>query len=206
MSFDTFELSALAGSDQSKLMNGIVVPRPIAWVSTLGSEGVNLAPFSYFNAVAVDPCMVMFSISVPVGPRKGTVKDTLQNLREIPEFVVHLANRELAARMNATSAELPRGESEIALAGLSTLPSVAVRPPRIAQAPVHMECSVQQIIALGRVPYHMVIGEVLFMHVQEGIVNARHHVAPELHVPISRLGGVGLYSVPTDRFVLDRPD
>lgn len=206
MSFTTFELSALPGIEQSKLLNGIVVPRPIAWVSTLGAAGANLAPFSYFNAVAVDPCMIMFSISVPVGPRKGTLKDTLQNLREIPEFVVHLANRDLAEQLNTTSAELPRGESEFALAGLTTLASVAVRPPRIAQAPVHMECRVQQIIPLGKVPYHLVIGEILLMHVQEGIVNARHHVAPELHVPISRLGGAGLYSVPTDRFLLDRPD
>lgn len=206
MTYDTFELAALPPVDQSKLMNGIVVPRPIAWVSTIGAAGVNLAPFSYFNAVAVDPCMVMFSISVPVGPRKGSVKDTLQNLREIPEFVVHLVNRALADDMNATSAELPRGQSEFESAGLAMIPSVLVRPPRVAEAPVHMECRVHQIVALGRVPYHMVIGEVLLLHTQSGMVNARHHVDPEAHVPVSRLGGPGMYAIPTDRFVLDRPD
>jgi flavin reductase (DIM6/NTAB) family NADH-FMN oxidoreductase RutF len=155
MSFDTFDLAALPRADQSKLMTGTVVPRPIAWVSTIGSAGVNLAPFSYFNVVAVEPCMIMFSVSVPVGPRAGSVKDTLQNLREVPEFVLHLPDRNLAEKMHA---------------------------------------------------YHMVIGEVLLLHARKGLVNARHHVNQDIRAPVSRLAGAGLYSAPTDRFIVDNSD
>lgn len=206
MSHDTFDPTALPRLDQSKLMNGLVVPRPIAWVSTTGSAGVNLAPFSYFNAVAVQPCMVMFSVSVPVGARQGSVKDTLQNLDEVPEFVVHLVDRALANRMNATSAELPRGRNEFEVAGLTAIASVKVRPPRIAEANIHMECRVHDIIKLGEVPYRMVIGEVLLLHARAGIVNTRHHVEQEIHTPIARLGGPDMYCTSTDRFTLGRPD
>jgi flavin reductase (DIM6/NTAB) family NADH-FMN oxidoreductase RutF len=204
MSFDTFDPSALPRIDQSKLMNGLVVPRPIAWVSTIGSAGVNLAPFSYFNAVAVEPCMVMFSVSVPTGARTGSVKDTLQNLDEIPEFVLHLVDRRLATHMNLSSAELPRGESEFEFSKLTKIASTKVRPPRIAEAGVHMECRVHQMLRLGTVPYRMVIGEVLALHTRKEIINARHHVNQDLHAPIARLGA-NLYCAPTDRFTLDRP-
>ncbi len=205
MTFDTFEPAALPRVDQSKLINGFVVPRPIAWVSTTGSAGVNLAPFSYFNAVAVDPCMVMFSVGVPVGARSGTVKDTLQNLTEIPEFVLHLVDRDLAKQMISTSTELSRGQSEFEFAGLTEIPSVRVRPPRIEQACVHMECRVHRIVELGASPFHMVIGEVLLVHARSGIVNASHHVDQDLYGPVARLGGVGLYTALKDRFVLDGP-
>lgn len=200
MHFDTFRMADLGRADQSKLMNGSVVPRPIAWVSTIGSAGSNLAPFSYFNVVAVQPCLVMFSVAIPFFERTGTVKDTLQNLAEVPEFVLHLVDRELADKMNATSAELPRGTSEFAAAGLTELASVCVRPPRIAEAKMHLECKVHQIVELGTVPYKMVIGEVLALHAQTGIVNERHHIDPDRYAPIARLGGPNLYITPTDRF------
>lgn len=205
MNFDSFRMSDLARSDQSKLMNGSVVPRPIAWVSTIGAAGVNLAPFSYFNVVAVEPCLVMFSVGVPVESRRGTVKDTIQNLAEVLEFVLHLVDAELAKAMNATSGEHPRGANELRLAGLTELASTAVRPPRIAEARIQMECRVQETLTLGQVPYHMFIGEVLVLHARSGTVNDRFHVDPELHAPVSRLGGGGLYSRPTDRFTLKRP-
>ena len=203
MEFDTFVPADLPREEHSKLMNGMVVPGPIAWVSAIGRNGVNLAPFSYFNVVAVEPCIVMFSVGIPLGPRAGTVKDTLQNLDVIPEFVLHLVDRPLAEKMNATSVELPRGESEFGHAGLTEIQSTEVRPPRIAEAGVHMECRVMKILTLGKVPFRMVLGGVLAIHTPEGLVNQRHHLDPALHLPISRLGEPGLYSAPTDRFHLN---
>jgi flavin reductase (DIM6/NTAB) family NADH-FMN oxidoreductase RutF len=202
MDFDTFYPAELPPASQSTLMNGLVVPRPIAWVSTIGSDGVNLAPFSYFNVVAVEPCIVMFSISVPIGPRAGTLKDTLQNLKGTPEFVLHLVDRELAEKMHLTSAELLQGENEFRHSGLTELASTIVRPPRIAEAGVHMECRVFDIISLGGVPFHMVLGEVLALHVRNGIISDRHNVNPSVHQPISRMGAPGLYSAPTDQFMI----
>ena len=186
-------------------MNGAVVPRPIALVSTIGSDGPNVSPFSYFNVVSVDPCVVMFSIGVAVGPRLGLVKDTLQNLREVPEFVVHIVDAPIAEKMNASSAEFARGQDEMSIVGFNTAPSVVVKPPRIIDAPVQFECKVHEIIVLGRAPYHMVLGEVVQMHFRKGIVNERHHVDPSLHQPIARLGGPGLYMRSTDQFVMAPP-
>lgn len=207
MQFDSYRMADLPREDQSKLMNGSVVPRPIAWVSTTGSAGVNLAPFSYFNVVAVKPCLVMFSVAMPFHLRAGTVKDTLQNLAEVPEFVLHLVDRELADKMNATAAELPRGTNEFAAAGLTEMASVYVRPPRIAEAKLHLECRVHNTMELGSVPYQMVIGEVLALHARTGINNDRHHVDPDLFNPIARLAGPNLYTLPTDRFKMkdDQP-
>lgn len=202
MQFDRIDTADLARPDQSKLLNGILVPRPIAWVSTIGAKGVNLAPFSYFTAVSVQPMIVMFSVSVPFGDRAGTTKDTLQNIDEIPEFVVHLVDRDLAGQMNATSAELPRGTNEFDVAGLTQLPSTKIRPPRIAEAGVHLECTLFDSQQIGDVPYRMIFGEVVAIHCSEGIVNDRFHVNQDLHRPIGRLGGASQYTTPNDRFTI----
>ncbi len=205
MSNQTFDLSKLNLVDQRKLINGMIVPRPIAFVSTVGSAGTNVAPFSFFNAVSIDPCMVMFSIGLPGASRQGTEKDTIQNLREIPEFVVHLVDEHVAQAMSDSSAEHARGFDEIAEHGLTAIPSVMVRPPRIAECSVQMECKVHSITPLGNVPYHMVIGEVLLIHCKEGVVNHRFHVDPKLHKPIARLGGAGLYLRSSDYLHLPAP-
>lgn len=200
--FDYFDPADLVRLDQSKLMNGIVVPRPIAWVSTIGAAGVNLAPFSYFNIVGIEPPVIMFSVSIPVGDRAGTVKDTLQNLREVPEFVVHLVDRELADAMNTTSAELAPGVDEFEAARLTQIPSVKVRPPRIAEAGAHLECKLIEMIEIGHVPYTMVLGEVVTICTRKGIVDDRHRVDQDKHRPIARLGGASQYATSNDRFVI----
>ncbi|WP_162246327.1 flavin reductase family protein [Rhizobium sp. Root1204] len=205
MSTDTFDLSELTLNDQRKLINGIVVPRPIAFVSTVGSAGPNVAPFSFFNAVAVDPCMVMFSIGMPQSSRQGGEKDTILNLREVPEFVVHLVDEPVAQAMSDASAEHHRGFNEIEEHGLTSTPSLKVRPPRILECPIQMECRVHSIQILGKAPYHMVIGEVLLIHSRIGYVNDRFHVDPGLHRPIARLGGAGLYLKPTDHLAIPAP-
>src|SRR5438132_3260479 len=136
--------------DVYHLLVGIVTPRPIAWVTTIDSDDrVNLAPFSFFNAFGANPPVVVFS---PTLRRDGGKKDTLRNVEATGEFVLNAAVEPLAEKMNITASELPYGESEIELAGLSPLPSVKVRPPRIAESPTNLECKVNQILPIGQGP------------------------------------------------------
>jgi flavin reductase (DIM6/NTAB) family NADH-FMN oxidoreductase RutF len=193
-----FDPATMSVPDTYKLMTGSVIPRPIALVSTLGPDGPNAAPFSFFNAVAVDPPTVIFSS----GPREGAEKDTLANLRALPEFVVHIVGAALAERMNICATAFARGTDEIAEAGFRTAPSLKVRPPRILDCPVQLECRVVQILPVGRLPYHLVIGEVVLFHFHEGLVDARCHVDAGALDALGRLAGNGGYARITDRFFM----
>lgn len=198
-----FDPATLDPTVMAKLMTATVVPRPIALVTTLGPQGPNAAPFSFFNLVCADPSMLMFSMA----PREGTtMKDTVRNIEQLPEFVVHIVDEPNAGRMNLCSTEWPHGVDEIARAGFSTLPSVKVRPPRIAECPVHLECRLERMVKLGRKPYTMVIGEIVFAHFRAGLVDpARHHVdVPRLQA-MGRVEGPDKYVRLTDRFTLPRP-
>ena len=167
-----FDAAALSWQDQYKLMIGTVTPRPIALVTTLGRNGPNAAPFSFFNAVGSDPAMLMFS----VGDKAAGAKDTVRNIRETPEFVVHIVSDAIKEKMNVCAVDYPYGVNEIEKAGFTTAPSRKVRPPYIVEAPVALECRLMQIVDLGRKPYHVVFGEVVYFHYHEGIVNERYHV------------------------------
>jgi len=195
-----FDAAALDAQTQYKLLIGSITPRPIALVTTLGSQGPNAAPFSFFNGIGSDPAMIMFS----VGDTGGRVKDTIANILEIPEFVVHIVSDAIKEKMNICAIEYPRGVNEIAEAGFTALPSKKVRPPRIAEAPVAFECRLLQRLELGRRPYHMVIGEVLYFHYHEGIVDERFYVDTGKIDPIGRLGGRGGYTRVTDRCEMPR--
>ena len=194
------DAAKISWQDQYKLMVGSVTPRPIALVTTLGKHGPNAAPFSFFNAVGSDPAMLMFS----VGDRSGADKDTARNIRETPEFVVHIVSDEIKDRMNICAVDYPPQVNEIEKAGFTMVPSRKVRPPRIAEAPVAMECRLLQIVDLGRKPYHAVFGEVVYFHYHEGIVNERFHVDVGRINPIGRLAGKGGYTRITDRFEMPR--
>jgi flavin reductase (DIM6/NTAB) family NADH-FMN oxidoreductase RutF len=183
---------------------GVVSPRPIAWVTTVDSEGrVNLAPFSFFNAFGANPPVVVFS---PTNRRDGSKKDTLLNLEAVPEFVLNAAVEDLAAPMNATSKELPRGESEASFASLALEPSTKVRPPRVAASPVHLECLVRQVVPIGEGPIaaNLVIGEVLLIHIDEAVLDPSGRVDPRKLRTIARLGG-NFYCRSTDLFEMERP-
>ncbi len=195
-----FDAATLDQQTQYKLLIGSITPRPIALVTTLGSRGPNAAPFSFFNGVGSDPAMLMFS----VGSKDGGAKDTIANILEIPEFVVHIVSDAIKETMNVCAIDYPRGVNEIAAAGFTALPSKKVRPPRIAEAPVALECRLLQMLELGRVPYHVVIGEVVYFHFHEGIVDERFHVDVGKIDPIGRLGGRGGYTRITDRFEMAR--
>lgn len=194
------DASQISWQDQYKLMVGTVTPRPIALVTTLGPDGPNAAPFSFFNAVGSDPAMLMFS----VGDRSGQAKDTVRNIRETPEFVVHIVSDAIKDKMNICAVDYPFGVNELEKAGFTALPSRKVKPPYIAEAPVALECRLMQIVELGRKPYHVVFGEVVFFHYHDGIVNERYHVDVGAVNPVGRLAGKGGYCRVTDRFEMPR--
>ncbi len=183
---------------------GSVVPRPIAWVTTLAPSGVvNLAPFSFFNTFGANPPVVVFS---PTLRRDGTKKDTLRNLESLGEFVLNAAVESLAEQVNLSSKELPPHESEVALVGLTTVPAARVKPPRIAEAPIHLEGVVRQIVPIGSGPIsaNLVIGEIVHIHIDDRVLDAHGRVDPRQLRAIARLGG-DYYCRATDLFEMCRP-
>jgi flavin reductase (DIM6/NTAB) family NADH-FMN oxidoreductase RutF len=182
----------------------IVTPRPIAWVTSIDLEGrVNLAPFSFFNAFGANPPVVVFS---PIRRRDGTKKDTLLNVEATGEFVVNAAVEALAEQVNLSSKELPRGSSEVELTGLTLNPSARVRVPRIAEAPVNLECRLLQLVPIGDGPLsaNLVIGEIVMIHIDEGMLTPTGHVDPLKLRTIGRLGG-SEYCRTSDLFSMERP-
>jgi flavin reductase (DIM6/NTAB) family NADH-FMN oxidoreductase RutF len=187
--------------------NAIVVPRPIGWISTLDERGgANLAPFSFFNAVAYVPPQVMFATTGP-HPRDGAHKDSMRNALANGEFVVNLATWELREAVNVTSAPAPHGVDELALAGLTAVSSRIVAPPRVAESPVNLECRVTTHVELPTPdpddPNTVVFGEVVGVHIaDEVIVDGLVDVI--LLDPIARLG-YNEYVRVRDRFTMVRP-
>jgi flavin reductase (DIM6/NTAB) family NADH-FMN oxidoreductase RutF len=186
-----------------KLLIGCVVPRPIAWVSTIDADGVNnLAPFSFFMGVCGDPPTIAFSS----GPREGQRKDTAANAARAGEFVVNVVDDPLAEAMNLTSGEYPPGVDEFALAGLTAVPGVRVRAPRVAEAPISLECRLGQVIDVGRGPHQLVLGEIVYFHIRDELYHAETGRIDmhRLH-PVGRLAGE-MYSHIHDIFAMKRPN
>ena len=198
-----FDPARLDATQQYKLLSATVVPRPIGLVTTLGPDGPNAAPFSFFNMVAVDPPMVMISCA-PRAP--GVEKDTIRNIGLLPEFVVHIVDEPNREKMNLCSGEWPYGVNELEKAGFTTAPSRRVRPPRIADCPVQLECRVAHRLQLGRRPYNMVVGEVVTMHYRESLIDpaSLYIDVPALRA-MGRLEGRDTYVRLTDRFQMARP-
>jgi flavin reductase (DIM6/NTAB) family NADH-FMN oxidoreductase RutF len=182
-----------------------VIPRPIALVSTDGPAGRNAAPFSFFNAVALGPPMLMFSIGPTKFQRAGQDKDTLVNIRATGEFVIQLVDDGNKEKMNRCALEYGSDVDEIALAGFTSAPSIKVKPPRIVECPVQFECVLQQIVELGSTPYHMVIGEVVYAHYRSGIVDSQLNVDMMAMSLIGRLSNPSLYARFTDHFSMPVP-
>ena len=186
-----------------KLLIGCVVPRPIAWVSTVDRAGVrNLAPFSFFMGVCGDPPTIAFS----GGPREGGRKDTVRNAETTGEFVVNVVDDTHAEAMNATSAEYAADVDEFAVTGLTAAAGVRVKAPRVATAPISLECRVSQIVRIGHGPHSVVFGEIVYMHIHDTLYDAatgRIDVAA-LH-PVGRLAG-HMYSRTHDLFEMKRPN
>ena len=184
-----------------RLLIGCIVPRPIAFVSTISSNGAyNLAPFSFFNAVCSEPPLITFATGHRVPP-----KDTLANARATGEFVVNIVSEEIAEKMNLCSGEYPGGVSEFEISGLTPVASDLVRPPRVLESRINMECRVLQILDLSTRPMggSLVIGEVLRFHLDAAIVtNLR--IDPEKLRAVGRMGA-NEYTRTRDRFQMIRP-
>lgn len=183
-----------SAADNYKLLTNLVVPRPIAWVTSLNADGViNLAPFSFFNAVGANPLYLVISIGINDA---GEPKDTARNILAGGEFVVNMVTGDLFEAMNISAADFPEGESELAATHLHAAPSVKIKVPRVAESQASMECKLHSSQLLGN--NTLVIGEVVMFHV------ADHLMGPRLHVndfaPIGRLGAPSVYCRTTDRF------
>jgi flavin reductase (DIM6/NTAB) family NADH-FMN oxidoreductase RutF len=180
-----------------------IVPRPIAWVSTLNlDESTNLAPFSFFTGAGADPPMCIISVS-----RHGTgvKKDTWRNIERSGEYVIHVVPERLADEMNQTAKVFPYGVDEMVAVGLTKTPSERVAPPRIAEAPVAMECRLHQIVEVGRADNSsaIIIGEILLWHVSEDVLVDGRIDMGKLDA-VGRMGGPH-YTRTRDRFSLQRP-
>ncbi len=164
------DLNSLEHRHAHDLITSSVVPRPIAWVSTINAEGeTNLAPFSFFTGVSWSPPMLAFSV---VNMADGTTKDTLKNIREIPEFVIHTVPVDLLYAMESTAEPIPYGTDESAIEGIHLLPSKKIRPYRIEEAKVSFECALERIVATGDGPNagNLIIGKVLLAHFHDGLL------------------------------------
>ena len=187
-----------------KLLIGAIVPRPIAFVSTISPEGRgNLAPFSFFNVVCVEPPCLMISVS-PKGD--GTPKDTLRNIEATREFVVNTVSEWIVAPMNQCGADYPYGVDEMEKVGLTPLASQKVGPMRVKESPVQMECVLERVVPLGEGgpgSGTLVIGRIVQMHVDARAYNDGK-IALEAILPVARLAGAD-YSFTRDIFDLPRP-
>lgn len=187
-----------SNAENYKLLTNLVVPRPIAWVSTINANGVtNLAPFSFFNAVGNDPLYVIISVSQN---EAGEPKDTAKNIQTSGEFVVNLVTEELFDAMNISAADFPFGESELEAAHLHAAPSVHIKAPRVAEAQASLECKLFSAQPLGA--YTLIIGEVVMFHVADQLVGPRLHI--ENFRPLGRMGSPSVYCRTTDRFDVAR--
>jgi flavin reductase (DIM6/NTAB) family NADH-FMN oxidoreductase RutF len=181
------------------LLTSLVVPRPIAWVSTLSAAGErNLAPHSYFNLVSSEPPV----IHVTSSQRRGRLKDTARNIAETGEFVVNVASREQVELTNHTSAEWPPGEDEWTRAGITGLPSRLVAPERVMGAPAALECRLIETVTIGNGT--MFFGEVVWFHADARVMDG-HRIDARALDPVARLGGP-FYTPLGDIFQLVRPD
>jgi flavin reductase (DIM6/NTAB) family NADH-FMN oxidoreductase RutF len=172
-------------------LKACVVPRPIGWITTIDAAGiVNLAPFSFFNMLSYDPPFVMFSAGVHEAD--GGKKDTVANVEATGEFVYNMATWAQKDQMSETARIMDRGVDEMIAAGLEPLPSRLVRPPRVKGSPVHFECRLHQVVALpGRKPtsaHHVVIGQVVAVHIDDEAITADGRVDVVKIRPIARLG------------------
>jgi len=190
--------------DSHELLMSAILPRPIAFVSTVGKDGIfNVAPFSCFTPIGMKPALVCLQIS---RKRDREKKDTLKNIELLKDFVVNAVDESMAEAMNQASAEYPSDVDEFKEVGLTAVKSDLVKAPRVAESPVNMECRLVQILDFGEVPTgsHVVIGEVVLVHIRDDLWTG-DQIDISKWRPIGRLGGQ-LYCRMTDRFEMKRPD
>ena len=164
------DLNSLESRHAHDLLTSAIIPRPIAWVSTIGRDGKhNLAPFSFFTGVSWAPPILAFSV---VNRADGTIKDTLRNIREIPEFVVNIVSVELLHVMEFTANPIPYGEDEAALCDIHLLPSKTITPRRIQESRVSFECKLERIVTVSEGPNagNLILGRIQIVHIQDDLL------------------------------------
>jgi flavin reductase (DIM6/NTAB) family NADH-FMN oxidoreductase RutF len=184
------DVADLTNNAAYKILTDTVVPRPVAWISTLGPDGVrNLAPYSFFQAIGGAPPTVIVSVARHAD---GDRKDSAANAMAAGELVINIVSEDLLDAMNATSGDYPIGVDEFDVAGVTSAPCEHVSAPRVAESPVSFECRVSSSIAVGREPddYVLLICEIVAFHVRDGLLQDGR-IDPELLRPICRLGGTG---------------
>lgn len=196
-----FKMHTLNEREKYRLLTSCIVPRPIAWVTTINKEGIlNAAPFSYFTGISIEPPLVIFAVE----RRHGDKKDTLLNIEQTGEFVVNIVTAQNVEKMNETSQDSPMNEDEFEVAGLTKVPSEIVAPAAIKESPIHMECVCDQIIEVGSSPHSLVIGEVKLISVKDELVRDGRVDIPALEA-VGRMGGK--YYLKSDSlFELERLD
>ncbi|HEX2915523.1 MAG TPA: flavin reductase family protein [Chloroflexia bacterium] len=200
--------SQMRPRDAYQLLIGSVVPRPIAWVSTVSPDGqFNLAPFSFFMGISGDPPLMAVTVNKRRRDKQDFKKDTLSNVEALGELVINIANEELAEKMNLTSGEYPAEVDEFDLAGLTPAPSQVIRPPYVAEAPISIECKVNQIVYVGHEGREsgVIIAEGLLWHVRDDLLT------PNQTIDVTKLHAIGRlsynnYTRTNDLFEMIRPD
>jgi len=199
------DVANLGHRDSHRLMVGAVVPRPIAWVSTVGEDGVfNLAPFSAYSTVSMKPALVGFCVAAT---RDGRKKDTLKNIESTKEFVINVVDETLAEAMNVTAATYPGDVDEFKEARLTPVKADLVKAPMVAESPINLECRLTQVLEFGEAPRtnSFIIGEVLRVHVKDELY-ANEEIQMSQLKAVGRLGGGGdLYCRTSDSFEMKRP-
>ena len=198
------DFSQLDAAESYRWLSSTVTPRPIAWVSTLSANGItNLAPFSFFQVICDDPATLMVNVGLRAN---GELKDTLRNAQDTGELVIHLVSKAESEHMNATAATLVHDNSEFDAVGIVTVPSVRIKPPRIAAASVAFECKLAEVI-----PYpvehprqFLLFARVLLAHIDDAVMADERHVDPAKLDLVGRLSG-SWYSTTRDRFAMKRP-
>lgn len=186
----SFDTANLTGQQKQALLQSVVAPRPICFASTVNSGGeVNLSPFSFFNMFSIDPPVCVFSPSRRL--RDGTTKHTLQNIQETMEVVINIVNYDMVWQTSLASCEYAKDVNEFIKAGFTMIPSELVKPPRVAESPVQLECTVRQIIAIDEKPGsgNLVIADIKRIHVREDLFNEQGRVDPRKLDLVARLGG-----------------
>ncbi len=195
------DFRTLPPRDRYRWMIASVVPRPIAFVSTISNEGqTNLAPFSYFNGVSSDPPVVSIAIGTKAG---GVVKDTLRNIEQNGELVINIVSEEIAEPMVLCSGEWPSEQSEFDLSGLTAVPSQLVKPPRVGESPLSLECRLLQVVKVGEPATSLVLASVLMLHVDDEMLVDGLPDPARLR-PLARLGG-NSYARLGELFEISRP-
>ena len=204
----TKDASSLTGVQLQNILQYVIAPRPICFASTINQKGeINLSPFSYFNIFSVQPPICIFSPSRRL--RDNTTKHTLDNINEVAECVINIVSYDMVAQTSLASCEYPQGVNEFVKAGFTMLPSDVVKPPRVAESPVQLECRINQVIPLGEKAGsgNLVIAEILRIHLSESILDDKGNIDQTALDLVARLGGNWYARINKDSlFQLDKPN